>query len=119
MESSPLQGGVADFMAEYARRLRDDGLPEDPWLRVHVRAGGEVVEVTPFSAVCTRPVALDCAFESICESCTFCATTIEFRPTLTRQRNHARTKNQRGREQLFNDLLARADPEPRLTGSPA
>ena len=36
-------------MAEYSRRLRDDGLPEDPWLRVHARAGGEVVKVAPFS----------------------------------------------------------------------
>lgn len=30
-------------MAEYLARSRDDGLPEDPWLRVHVRAGGEVL----------------------------------------------------------------------------
>lgn len=36
-------------MAEYARRVRDDGLPEDAWLRVHVRAGGKVVKVAPFS----------------------------------------------------------------------
>ena len=31
---------------------------------------------------CARPVELDCHFESICESCTFFVTTIEFRPTL-------------------------------------
>ena len=30
---------------------------------------------------CARPVELDCHFESICESCTFFVTTIEFRPT--------------------------------------
>ena len=30
-------------MAAYLRRLRPDGLPGDPWLRVHVRAGGQVV----------------------------------------------------------------------------
>ncbi|MBA2769797.1 MAG: tyrosine-type recombinase/integrase, partial [Sporichthyaceae bacterium] len=29
---------------------------------------------------CARPVELDCHFESICESCTFFVTTIEFRP---------------------------------------
>ncbi|QBF47798.1 N-acetyltransferase [Janibacter limosus] len=34
---------------EYARRVRDDGLPQDPWLRVHARLGGKVVEVAPLS----------------------------------------------------------------------
>ncbi len=34
-------------MSEYAARRRPDGLPEDPWLRVHVRAGGEIVRVCP------------------------------------------------------------------------
>ena len=33
---------------------------------------------------CARPVEMDCHFESICESCTFFVTTIEFRPTLQR-----------------------------------
>lgn len=36
-------------MAAYALRTRDDGLPHDPWLRVHVRAGGEIVRVCPRS----------------------------------------------------------------------
>jgi integrase-like protein len=39
---------------------------------------------------CARPVGLDCHFESICESCTYFQTTIEFRPTLQRQRDDAR-----------------------------
>ena len=30
---------------DYAALTRDDGLPVDPWLRVHVRAGGTVVGV--------------------------------------------------------------------------
>jgi GNAT superfamily N-acetyltransferase len=34
---------------EYAWRTRDDGLPYDPWLRVHVRAGGRIVRVCPLS----------------------------------------------------------------------
>ena len=34
-------------MAEYVARVRDDGLPEDPWLRVHARAGGVLGEVCP------------------------------------------------------------------------
>lgn len=36
-------------MAEYAARTRPDGLPVDRWLRVHVRAGGVVVGIAPFS----------------------------------------------------------------------
>ena len=36
-------------MAEYSARVRADGLPFDPWLRVHVRAGGEIVAVAPHS----------------------------------------------------------------------
>jgi GNAT superfamily N-acetyltransferase len=38
-------------MSTYAVRLRDDGLPVDPWLRVHVRAGGRVHAVAPRSMV--------------------------------------------------------------------
>ncbi|MFF0076695.1 N-acetyltransferase [Streptomyces sp. NPDC005494] len=37
-------------LEEYARRTRpDDGLPVDPWLRVHVRAGGVIERVAPVS----------------------------------------------------------------------
>ncbi|MFI1442403.1 GNAT family N-acetyltransferase [Streptomyces fructofermentans] len=36
-------------MEEYAFRTRDDGLPHDPWLRVHVRAGGRIEGVAPAS----------------------------------------------------------------------
>ncbi|MFE0460465.1 N-acetyltransferase [Kitasatospora sp. NPDC058965] len=35
-------------MPEYAARVREaDGLPEDPWLRVHVRAGAVIERVCP------------------------------------------------------------------------
>ena len=47
---------------------------------------------------CARPVEMDCHFESICESCTFFVTTIEFRPTLQRQRDDAERKGQVGRQ---------------------
>jgi hypothetical protein len=58
---------------------------------------------------CARPVGLDCHFESICESCTFFQTTIEFRPTLQRQRDDAAGKGQVGRQKIFDGLLARLD----------
>jgi GNAT superfamily N-acetyltransferase len=38
-------------MAEYAARRREDGLPADPWLRVHTRAGGVITKVAPISMV--------------------------------------------------------------------
>ncbi|MEU2319971.1 N-acetyltransferase [Streptomyces althioticus] len=34
---------------EYVRRVRPDGLPEDPWMRVHARAGATVERVAPAS----------------------------------------------------------------------
>jgi len=58
---------------------------------------------------CARPVELDCHFESICEACTFFVTTIEFRPTLERQRDDAETKGQKKRQQIFDGLLNRLD----------
>ena len=58
---------------------------------------------------CARPVGLDCHFESICESCTFFQTTIEFRPTLQAQRDDAAEKGQLGRQKVFDGLLARLD----------
>jgi GNAT superfamily N-acetyltransferase len=38
-------------METYAARTREDGLPTDPWLRVHVRAGGTIDRVAPRSMV--------------------------------------------------------------------
>jgi integrase len=58
---------------------------------------------------CARPVEMDCHFESICESCTFFVTTIEFRPTLEKQRDDAAAKGQVAREQIFDGLLTRLD----------
>jgi len=58
---------------------------------------------------CARPVEMDCHFESICESCTFFVTTIQFRPTLQAQRDDAQRKGQFGRQKIFNRLLQRLD----------
>lgn len=38
-------------MSAYATRVRDDGLPSDPWLRVHVRMGARIVKVCPLSMI--------------------------------------------------------------------
>jgi len=54
---------------------------------------------------CTRPVELDCAFETICETCTYFTTAVEFRPTLRRQLADATKKGQSGRQKLYSGLL--------------
>jgi site-specific recombinase XerD len=58
---------------------------------------------------CTRPAELDCAFESICETCTYFQTSIEFRPAIAAQHDHAATHGQTGRQQLFAQLLNHID----------
>jgi site-specific recombinase XerD len=72
---------------------------------------------------CTRPAELDCAFESICENCSFFQTSIEFRPTLQAQHDDARAKGQDHRADLFTQLLtgltegeASRPNRPRITG---
>ena len=60
---------------------------------------------------CARPVEMDCHFESICESCTFFVTTIEFKPTQRRQRDAAADKGQLGRQKVFEALLNRLDQD--------
>ncbi|MGO1050274.1 hypothetical protein [Crossiella sp. CA198] len=44
-------------MAEYVAQTRADGLPVDPWLRVHVRAGGIVERIAPASATVSGSLA--------------------------------------------------------------
>ena len=60
---------------------------------------------------CTRPPQLDCAFEAICETCTYFQTSIEFRPALAAQHHDAIAKHQDHRGQLSASLLARLDQD--------
>jgi len=60
---------------------------------------------------CARPVGMDCHFEAVCEGCSFFVTTIEFKPTLQRQRDDAAAKGQLGRQRLYENLLARLDAD--------
>jgi site-specific recombinase XerD len=58
---------------------------------------------------CTRPPQLDCAFESICETCSYFQTSIEFRPTLQTQHDHAAGHGQTSRQELFARLINQID----------
>ncbi|MBM7790802.1 N-acetyltransferase [Tenggerimyces flavus] len=44
-------------MAEYVQLVRPDGLPVDPWLRVHARAGASIVKVAPRSMTISGSLA--------------------------------------------------------------
>jgi site-specific recombinase XerD len=60
---------------------------------------------------CTRPPQLDCAFESICETCSHFQTSIEFRPTLQAQHDDALAKDQTHRAGLFRSLITHIDQD--------
>jgi site-specific recombinase XerD len=61
---------------------------------------------------CTRPAALDCNFETICERCGFYDTSPEFIPILIRQRDHATERNQHDRATLYTSILNNIDNPP-------
>lgn len=44
-------------MSSYLLRTRADGLPQDRWLRVHVRAGGQIAGVASCSATVQAPLS--------------------------------------------------------------
>jgi len=58
---------------------------------------------------CTRPKALDCAFESACERCGFFETGPKFVTILRRQRDHSSARGQDERAELFGELIERVD----------
>ncbi len=63
------------------------------------------------NGLCTRPVELDCRMESACETCAYFRTSVEFLPTLTQQRDHARERGQAERAALFDGLINRVDSQ--------
>jgi integrase len=62
---------------------------------------------------CNRPIATDCAYETICEGCGYSQTAVEFRPTLRAQADHAERNHQTERAAIYNRLL---DTLPAETG---
>jgi site-specific recombinase XerD len=79
---------------------------------------------------CTRPAELDCAFETVCETCVHFATGPEFVPVLLRQRDHAAERDQQNLVTVYDRLLNRVETQQptspgyagehsHLTGSPA
>lgn len=78
------------------------------------RAGEALTETTDAcrmlgNGFCDRPNQMDCQFETVCEACAFFATTIEFHPTLKRQRDDAQAKGQTAREKVFREIIERLE----------
>lgn len=70
---------------------------------------------------CTRPVELDCAFETVCETCVHFATDTGFVPILLRQRDHASERNHTKLVTVYDRLLQRVEetgdePSPEYAG---
>ncbi len=58
---------------------------------------------------CTRPVELDCRFQTICEGCGFYQTSVEFVDILRRQRDDATAHDDALRTKLYDELVAVID----------
>jgi hypothetical protein len=89
-----------------ARYRSTDPLPADAAGANMRRLAAEAHRRLLGNGHCTRPVALDCQFESICERCGFFDTGPEFIPILRRQRDHAVDHGQSDRAELFRSLLS-------------
>ena len=58
---------------------------------------------------CTRPLELDCRFQTICEGCGFYETSVEFVDILRRQRDDATAHADGVRTKLYDELVAVID----------
>lgn len=60
---------------------------------------------------CTRPVELDCAFETVYETCVHFTTDTEFVPVLLRQRDHAAERNHTRLLTVYHGLERFEEPD--------
>jgi hypothetical protein len=58
---------------------------------------------------CTRPAEFGCRYETICEGCSFFATTITFRDQIQAQHDDADRTDDQSRKTVYNNLLQRLD----------
>ena len=68
---------------------------------------------------CTRPLELDCRFQTICEGCGFFQTGPQFVPILRRQRDNATAHNDHVRSTLYDDLIRVIDEGADTSSEPA
>jgi len=105
---------VADEYAAVSAKIdalygQQPGLPADYETTGMARLRREAQARMLGNGLCTRPVELDCRMESACETCAYFRTSVQFLPTLTRQRDHAQQRGQTERAALFDGLIQRLD----------
>ncbi len=94
---------VADEYATASAKIDALYTATDPEQRLQQLAGEHRRMLA--SGWCNRPAATDCVYETICEGCGYYQTTIEFRPTLKAQAEHAQQNQQTERAAIYNRLL--------------
>jgi site-specific recombinase XerD len=107
---------VADEYAAVSAKIdalygQQPGLPADYETTGMARLRRETHARMLGNGLCARPVELDCRMESACETCAYFRTSVQFLPTLTRQRDHARERGQDERTALFDGLIQRLDEQ--------
>ena len=95
-----------------ARYRNTDPLPDDAEGTNMRRLAAEAHQRLLGNGHCTRPIALDCQFESICERCGFFDTGSEFSPILPRHADHAIHHDHDERADLFTGILAGIEEGP-------
>jgi integrase len=73
--------------------------------RLHAEASRRLLG----NGYCTRPAEIGCRYETICEGCTFFATTIAFRDQIQAQHDDAHRHADHDRKKIYNNLLDRLD----------
>lgn len=94
---------VADEYASASAKIDALYTATDPEQRLQQLAGEHRRMLA--NGWCNRPAATDCVYEMICEGCGYYQTTIEFRPTLKAQAEHAERNQQPERATIYNRLL--------------
>ncbi|MEK7425559.1 MAG: tyrosine-type recombinase/integrase [Actinomycetota bacterium] len=102
---------VADEYATASAKIDALYTATDPEQRLQQLAGEHQRMLA--NGWCNRPLATDCAYETICEGCGYYQTAVEFRPTLRAQADHAERNQQPDRAVIYNRLL---DTLPAETG---
>ena len=98
---------VADEYASASAKIDALYTATDPEQRLEQLAGEHRRMLA--NGWCNRPVATDCVYETICEGCGYYETTIEFKPTLRAQADHAERNQQPERAAIYNHLVARLE----------
>jgi integrase len=73
--------------------------------RLHAEASRRLLG----NGYCTRPAEVGCRYETICEGCSFFATTITFRDQIQAQHDDAHRTDDHGRKTVYSNLLQQLD----------